>query len=156
MSVWLKKVVEERRRMFKEIVTGLVTIVLLLIPIAVTTTEVYAQQQQQQGLSPAARQIIDTARADCAGVTAGLPDLPAELEPVFIESCLSLVHESANTVVITGDLLITTGSGLYTDNLAIWKAVDGFKAQGFTTDNILLGGQGSQGNPHRLYVVMSK
>lgn len=45
-------------------------------------------------------------------------------------------------------LIVQQGSGGYTDNSYIWQAVDRFKAQGHTLNSAVLGGQGSQGNPH--------
>ena len=41
-------------------------------------------------------------------------------------------------------------------NIYLWQAVDQFKAQGYTLTSVMLGGQGSQGNPHQFFVVMSK
>ncbi len=60
------------------------------------------------------------------------------------------------TVVLKGELLIVqTGSG-FIDNPFIWQAVDEFKTQGYAVDSVILSGQGSQGNPHDVYVVMSR
>ena len=60
-------------------------------------------------------------------------EIPSEVISVIAESCLSLVYESQQTVLYTADLLVSTaGPGLYADNPSIWKAVDGFKAQGYT------------------------
>jgi hypothetical protein len=107
---------------------------------AMTTTVAYAQTT-----TPAAQQIIDNARAACAGVT---PSVLAEL-------CVSVVYESPTTLVLNGDMLIVQTGG-YTQNPFFWQAVDGFKAQGYTIDSVLLSGQGSQGNPHEFSVVMSR
>jgi hypothetical protein len=108
----------------------------------------------------AAQQVINDAKAECAsGVSASYSgeDVPSEVISVIAESCLSLVYESQQTVVFTADLLVSTSPGLYADNPSIWKAVDGFKAQGYSDiSSILVAGQGSQGNPHKVYVVMSK
>jgi hypothetical protein len=46
--------------------------------------------------------------------------------------------------------------GGYTENPFFWQAVDGFKAQGYTIDSVLVSGQSSQGSPHEFFVVMSK
>ena len=74
---------------------------------------------------------------------------------VLAELCVSIVYESPTTIVLNGELLIVQTGG-YTDNPFFWQAVDGFKAQGFTIDTVAVTGQGSRGNPHELFVVMSK
>jgi hypothetical protein len=117
----------------------------------------YGQTTTPTTPTSSAQQVIDTAKAECAGqVTSGIPEAPAEILPLLAEACISLVYESASTIVFTGDLLVSTGTGLYTDNQSPWKAVDGFEAQGYSIESISLAGQGSQGNPHKVYVVMSK
>jgi len=42
------------------------------------------------------------------------------------------------------------------DNPYIWRAVDQFKAQGYSITSTELMGQGSQGNPYAWVIVMSK
>lgn len=91
---------------------------------------------------------------------------------------MSVWHESPTTLVLNGDtlLLAAPGSGpigstgtaedLFGEdfestvgnypNVYLWEAVDAFKAQGYTLTSVMLGGQGSQGNPHEFFVVMSK
>lgn len=78
-------------------------------------------------------------------------------------SCVALEYESGSTVILTGDPLIldianlgTAGGGGNWPNPYIWKAVDQFKAQGYTMLSAELGGQGSQGNPHEWFIVMQK
>ena len=93
------------------------------------------------------QQIIDEAHAACTQVTQA--DVLAPL-------CITVVHESPTTIVLTGDLLIVQFGGGYGDNPIIWQAVDKFKAQGYTLNSAVLTGQGSQGNPHSWYIVMSK
>jgi hypothetical protein len=66
------------------------------------------------------------------------------------------MYESDTTVVLNGDLLIAEIGGGLIDNPFIWQAVDEFKTQGYAVDSVILSGQGSQGNPHDVYVVMSK
>jgi len=44
------------------------------------------------------------------------------------------------TVVLGGDLLLTGLGGSPIDNIVIWPAVDGFKAQGYSIDYIQLTG----------------
>jgi hypothetical protein len=128
--------------------------------------EAEAQQQLQRSMitgtiSPTAQQIIDAVKAECAK-TVSLDTLPGgepvspELNDVFVDECLFLLYESATTVVLNGDLLIRSSPGLYIDNPFIWQAVDEFKVQGYKVDSVMVSGQGSQGNPHELYVVMSK
>jgi hypothetical protein len=87
-------------------------------------------------------------------------------------------HESPSTLVINGETLLLAAPGtgpigstgtaedLFGEefassvgnypNVYLWEAVDRFKAQGYTLTSVMLGGQGSQGNPHEFFVVMSK
>jgi hypothetical protein len=142
---------------------------------AMTTTAAYAQQQEglisdetisdlesadaeaeariyarfnptQQALA-----IITSVRNDC------------EANGFIGNTCVSLEYESGNTLVLTGDRLLldfqtigTAGGGGNWPNPYIWKAVDQFKAQGYTLLSTELGGQGSQGNPHDWLIVMQK
>jgi hypothetical protein len=72
--------------------------------------------------------------------------------------CVSVVHDSSTTLVLTGELLIISVAGggtAYVENRYIWIAVDEFSALGYTLDHVLLSGQGTQGNPHQWYIVMS-
>jgi hypothetical protein len=52
--------------------------------------------------------------------------------------------------------LVAAVGGGYAANPAIWNAVDGFKALGYSITSIQLSGQGNQGDPHNWYIVMSK
>jgi hypothetical protein len=130
---------------------------LVLLAVTTATTEVYAQTPPTPTPPPAAfaatpvsaptQEIINKVHANCSEAT------PAALASL----CVSVVHESFRTLVLTGDLLIVIeGAGGYGDNRYIWLAADEFKAQGHTLDSVLLAGQGSQGNPHKWYIVMSK
>jgi hypothetical protein len=96
----------------------------------------------------ATQQVIDRAQTDCSLVTS----------VALASMCVSVLHESSRTIVLQGDLLIVNavGSGGYTDNPFIWQAVDGLKNQGYTLHSVQLAGQGTQGNPHEWYIVMSK
>jgi hypothetical protein len=119
------------------------------------TSPVYAQQQQAPNTT--AQQIVDTAQAECASQINLGQDAPAEIQTVLAESCISLVHESPTMIVLNGDLLISTSPGLYSENTSLWKAVNMIKDAGYNTITSLeLAGQGNQGNPHKLYVVMTK
>jgi hypothetical protein len=120
------------------------------------TSLVYAQQQQAPSTT-AAQQIIETTKAECASQINLGQDAPAEVQTVFTESCISLIHESPTMIVLNGDLLISTSSGLYSENTSLWKAVNMIKDAGYNTiASMELSGQGIQGNPHKLYVMMTK
>jgi hypothetical protein len=96
-------------------------------------------------LSESATQIITKAQDEClkeAGAILGM-------------FCVSVIHESPNTLVLNGDLLVG-GSAGYEDNPFIWRALDGFRGQGYNIESISLAGQGSQGNPHKILIVMTK
>jgi hypothetical protein len=132
-----------------------------LVVVALPPTTVYGQQTTATPTEPpsstttseipltaAARQIIADAQTACTERTA----------PVLGPLCVSVVYESPTILVLTGQLAIVIGGGEigYQENPYIWQAVDGFKAQGYTLNSVQLGGQGSQGNPHSWYIVMSK
>jgi hypothetical protein len=136
----------------KDLIMGLLTTVLLT---AVAT--VYAQTATEPlstattttseiSLSAAAQQIIANAQTDCSQEV-------GTLAPIL---CVSVVHESPNTVVLYGQLLLLEGATGYVDNPFIWRAVDGLKGQGYSLTSTMHSGQGSQGNPHSWYIVMSK
>jgi hypothetical protein len=137
---------------FSDVIMGLLTAAAVLLPSLVTTTEVYAQQSQNATtttttLTATTQQIIDEVYAACTQVT------QAE---VLNPTCVTVVYESPTTLVLAGDLLVVQFGGGYGGNPFIWQAVDGFKAQGYTLHSVLLSGQGSQGNPHEWFIVMSK
>jgi hypothetical protein len=92
-----------------------------LFIVAPTTTAVYAQNittPQPPSSTTTNTQIIDRIKNECAA-SFNLSTELAEIGAVLAESCLSLIHESARTIVLSGDLLITQGAGLFADNLYI-------------------------------------
>jgi hypothetical protein len=97
-------------------------------------------------LSAPAQQIISDAQTACS----------QEVGTLAPSLCVSVIHESPNTVVLNGQLLILEGVTGYVANPFIWRAVDGFRGQGYTLTSAELSGQGSQGNPHSWYIAMSK
>lgn len=119
-------------------------------------------------LTPTTQQIIIDLQTQCRDQGA-----------IILQDCVSVWHESPTTLVLNGDtlLLAAPGSGpigstgtaedLFGEedfassvgnypNVYLWEAVDRFKAQGYTLTSVLMGGQGTQGNPHEFFVVMSK
>ncbi len=140
-------------------------VVILILSIGALTTAAAQQQQQLQRsmitatVSPTAQRIIDAVKAECARtieVQESEAELGFDFESFLVNSCLFLLYESATTIVLNGDLLINQSPGVYIDNPFIWQAVDEFKVQGYAVDPVLVSGQGSQGNPHQLYVMMSR
>jgi hypothetical protein len=97
--------------------------------------------------SEVAQQIMNNTRAECA---------QAQFRP---GACVSLVYESPTTVVMNGNAIIFGGSAekkaLY-PNPFLWKAVDGFKAQGYTITTILMSGAGNDSNRDVFRVILSK
>lgn len=131
-----------------------------------TTSTTQPSPPQLVTPSAAAQQILSSILADCT--QAGF----------FDYQCATLVYESPTTVVLNGETLILGGDprlfesfespqtsppfdpesspiGNY-PNPFLWRAVDGFKAQGYTIDSVTVGGVGSQGNPNEFFVIMSK
>ena len=118
-------------------------------------------------LTPTTQQIIIDIQTQCR-----------EQGVILLTDCVNVWHESPSTLVINGKtlLLASPGSGpigstgtaedLFGEDFAssvgnypnvyLWEAVDRFKAQGYTLTSVMLGGQGSQGNPHEFFVVMSR
>jgi len=142
--------------------------IMALVLITITTTTVYGQITPPQApttntttttptpptttLTPTTQQIISDVHAACSEVTV----------PEVAILCVSVIHESPITLVLEGQLLIIQEAGRGTgepglvNNPYIWQAVDRFKTQGYTLSSVLLSGEGTQGNPHVWYIVMSK
>ncbi|HKH85877.1 MAG TPA: hypothetical protein VKA40_04945 [Nitrososphaera sp.] len=118
-------------------------------------------------LTPTTQQIIVDIQTQCR-----------EQGVILLTDCVNVWHESPSTLVINGETLLLAAPGtgpigstgtaedLFGEefassvgnypNVYLWEAVDRFKAQGYTLTSVMLGGQGSQGNPHEFFVVMSK
>jgi hypothetical protein len=117
-------------------------------------------------LSPIAQQIIIDIQTQCR-----------EQAIIILEQCVNVWHESPTTLVLNGETLILASPGTgpiggetteetfgeeFESNLGnypniyIWEAVDRFKEQGYTLTSVMMAGQGTQGNPHEFFVVMSK
>ena len=97
--------------------------------------------------SAAAQQIINNTKAECE-------------QARFLQArCVVLVYESPTTVVVKGLVSIFGGSpgsrGFY-PNPFIWKAVDGFKAQGYTITDIEVTMEGNKSSDNEFNVIMSK
>jgi hypothetical protein len=97
--------------------------------------------------SATAQQIINNTRAEC------------EQAQFFQRRCVDLIYESPTTVVLNGLVLIFGGSpesrGLY-PNPFLWKAVDAFKAEGYTITAIEISGAGNRSTADQFHVIMSK
>jgi hypothetical protein len=66
---------------------------------------------------------------------------------------VELVYDSPTTIVFRGDLITPFSS---TVNTKIWEAVDLLKGEGYQLNQIVNTGSGTAGNPHTLYIIMSK
>jgi hypothetical protein len=97
--------------------------------------------------SAAAQQIINNTKAEC------------EQAQFFQKNCVTLVYESPTTVVLKGLISLFGGSpeirGLY-PNPFLWKAVDGFKAQGYTITAIEMTIGSNKSGDDEFNVIMSK
>ena len=97
--------------------------------------------------SAAAQQIINSTKAQC--------EQARFLQP----RCVTLVYESPTTVVLKGLVSIfggTPGSRGFYPNPFVWKAVDGFKAQGYTITDIEVTMGGNKSSDDEFNVIMSK
>src|ERR671918_321759 len=125
---------------------GLLIAVVVVLP-SVLVTEVYAQTTTPQEaeeesttttvfstpptqlISPSAQQIINNAKAECVAAY------------FFQPRCVELAYESPTTVVVRGLVIIFGGhpepeSQTFYSNPFLWKAVDAFKAQGYTNIDV--------------------
>jgi hypothetical protein len=101
-----------------------------------------------QTTTTASQTIVGTAQVECDNSTTHV---------IIPESCVSLVYESPSTIILNGESLVSVpGGSAGSPNPFLWKAVDGFKAQGYQIDSVVMGGVGSVGNPNKFFVVMSK
>ena len=66
--------------------------------------------------------------------------------------CVYVLHESPNRIVLEGDYITLMNEY----NPEIWNTVELLEGQGFQLDSTLLAGQGTQGNPHKYVIVMTK
>ena len=66
---------------------------------------------------------------------------------------VELVYDSPTTIVFRGDLITQFSS---TVNTKTWEAVDLLKGEGYQLNQIINTGSGTAGNPHTLYIIMSK
>jgi hypothetical protein len=118
-------------------------------------------------LTPTTQQIIINLQTQCR-----------DQGVIILQECVNVWHESPRTLVLNGEtlLLAAPGSGpigstgtaedLFGEdfgssvgnypNIYLWEAVDRFKEQGYTLTSVMIGGQGTQGNLHEFFVVMSK
>ena len=128
--------------------TTTILLLLLLLGISFIVPPSPHQLATAQLTSPPAQQILEDTWANCERIASGSER----------RACVSIAHDSPMTVVLGGDLLLstTTPGVLNIDNFFIWQAVDGFKTLGYTIDSIELTGQGSEENPHNIMVVVSK
>ena len=66
---------------------------------------------------------------------------------------VELIYDRPTTIVFRGDLLTQFTS---VPNTKIWAAVDLLKGEGYQLNQIVNTGSGTPGNPHTLYIIMSK
>jgi hypothetical protein len=74
------------------------------------------------------------------------------IDPPRIFKPVTVIYESANTIVLEGELIT---SGLF--NTDLYDAMDLLKTQyGFSLAQIVTSGVGSEANPTVLYIIMTK
>jgi hypothetical protein len=97
--------------------------------------------------SAAAQEIISNTKAECE---------QAQFRQV---RCVVLVYESPTTVVLNGLVKIFGGSAESQRNYPnpfLWRAVDGFKAQGYTISTIEMNVVSNKSSDNEFNVIMSK
>ena len=153
---------------YSQKITTLMAILIAMVAVLPSTSFVYAQTTtttttppeglnanttttsaptQLVPLSATAQQIINNTKAEC------------EQAQFLQKKCVTLVYESPTTVVLRGLVSIFGGSpeskGLY-PNPFLWKAVDGFKAQGYAITDIEMIIGGNKSVDDEFNVIMSK
>jgi hypothetical protein len=79
----------------------------------------------------------------------GLNSIPS----TTYETDVNIIFESPHTVILFGDLRVFGGE----ENDDLWSAVDLLKTQyGFKWTQTIHDGEGSEGNPGRVYLIMEK
>ena len=66
---------------------------------------------------------------------------------------VNVEYQSVTTVVLRGDECMISTNGTLKP---FWVAIDIVKHYGYSLDEIITSGMGSEGNPTRFYAVMSK
>ena len=141
-----------------------VLFVIAMLMITTTTSTVYAQTTTMpeeestttvfsapptQLISPSAQQIINNAKAEC------------EAAYFFQPRCVELAYESPTTVVVRGLVILFGGhpegeTQSFYSNPFLWKAVDAFKAQGYTNIDVEITVLGSRSTNSEFNVILSK
>lgn len=67
-------------------------------------------------------------------------------------ACVQVIYEGPDRVVLTGDFF----NSVREYNSGIWKAIDGLETADWSVENVLITGQGSEGNPHSYVITMTK
>ena len=67
-------------------------------------------------------------------------------------ACIQIIYESLDRIVLTGDLISSTGEY----NSGIWKAIDGLETAAWSVENVIITGEGSKANPHSYVITMTK
>jgi hypothetical protein len=147
-------------------ITGSMVIVIVIVAV-LPTTFVYAQTTTSNTTaanttgnattttapiqlvtpSAAAQEIISNTKAECE---------QAQFRQV---RCVVLVYESPTTVVLNGLVKIFGGSAESQRNYPnpfLWRAVDGFKAQGYTISTIEMNVVSNKSSDNEFNVIMSK
>lgn len=71
---------------------------------------------------------------------------------ILFNTCAHIIYESPSKVVLTGDFIHTLSQ---THNAVIWEIIEMQETKGFSVELIELTGQGTKGNPHSYFIVMS-
>lgn len=75
-------------------------------------------------------------------------------------SCIEVEYESPNIVVLNGHYIQFNSSLPLGEskppNTILWQGVEALKSQGFVIESVMMGGEGSEGNPNVYHIVMSK
>ena len=123
----------------------------------VARAQVQVQQQSAASSNNNLTKIIEdrfgTTNCDASELAAhkGLGEAIAST-PCTTEPHVNVISGSAKTIVLFGHLIT---SPYRTDNSDLWKAADLLKINyGFKLTHIVHEGEGSEGNPGRVYIIM--
>ena len=147
-------------------ITSLIVIVIVIVAV-LPTTFVYAQTTTSNTTAANTTGNATTTTAPIQLVTPSaaaqeiISNTEAECEQAQFRQvrCVVLVYESPTTVVLNGLVKIFGGSAESQRNYQnpfLWRAVDGFKAQGYTISTIEMNVVSNKSSDNEFNVIMSK
>jgi hypothetical protein len=70
--------------------------------------------------------------------------------------CVNLIYASSNMTVLTGNLFAPIAEKTYVPNYFVWQAVEEFRRQGYSMQDVLTTGSGVTEDPYIYHIIMTK